>query len=91
VAIPAPLKRFGQAIAGKNISALRIYVALAIFVVTSIIALTVLAVGVRSSITSIGRNPLSKKYILRGLFQVLTMAFLVFLIGMFGVYLLLRL
>jgi hypothetical protein len=91
VAIPAPLKRFGQAIAGKNISALRIYVALAIFVVTSIIALTVLAVGVRSSITSIGRNPLSKKYILRGLFQVLTVAFLVFLIGMFGVYLLLRL
>jgi hypothetical protein len=91
VAIPAPLKRFGQAIAGKNISAIRIYVALSIFVVTSIIALTVLAVGVRSSITSIGRNPLSKKYILRGLFQVLTVAFLVFLIGMFGVYLLLRL
>jgi hypothetical protein len=91
VAIPAPLKRFGQAIAGKNISALRIYIALAIFVVTAIIALSVLLIGVKSSITAIGRNPLSKKYILSGLFQVVTVAALVFIVGMFGVYLLLRL
>jgi hypothetical protein len=91
VAIPAPLKRFGQAVAGKNISALRIYIALAIFVVTAIIALSVLMIGVKSSITAIGRNPLSRKYILSGLFQVVTVAVLVFIVGMFGVYLLLRL
>jgi hypothetical protein len=91
VAIPAPLKRFGQIISGKSVSAIRVYVSLGIFVITSIIALTVLVVGVRSSITAIGRNPLSKKSILRGLFQVVMVALLVFLIGMFGVYLLLRL
>jgi hypothetical protein len=91
VAIPSILKRFGQAIAGRNISALRIYVSLVVFIVTSIIALTVLAVGVRSSITAIGRNPLSKKSILKGLLQVITVAFLVFLVGIVGVYLLLRL
>jgi hypothetical protein len=90
VAVPSVLKRFGQAIAGKNISAMRIYAALVIFVIASIIALTVLAVGIRSSITAIGRNPLSKKSILRGLFQVLTVALLVFIVGMGGVYLLLR-
>jgi hypothetical protein len=91
VAIPSVLKRFGQAIAGKNISAMRIYAALVIFVIASIIALTVLVVGIRSSIIAIGRNPLSKKSILRGLFQVITVAFLVFIVGMGGVYLLLRL
>jgi hypothetical protein len=91
VAIPSILKRFGQAIAGKNISAVRIYVALVVFLVTAIVALTVLAVGVRSSITAIGRNPLSKKSILRGLLQVVTVAFLVFTVGIVGVYLLLRL
>jgi|GEM_PF-626698 len=91
VAIPAPLKRFGQAIAGKNISALRIYAALGIFVVTAIVALSVLTVGIKSGITAIGRNPLSKKSILRALFQVVTVATLVFLVGMLGVYLLLRL
>jgi hypothetical protein len=91
VAIPSPLKRLGQAVAGKNVSALRIYVALVIFVISAIIALTVLSVGIKASITAIGRNPLSKKYILRGLFQVVTVASLVFLVGMLGVYLLLRL
>jgi hypothetical protein len=91
VAIPSFLKRFGQAVAGKNISALRIYMALVVFIIASIIALTVLAVGVRSSITAIGRNPLSKKSILKGLFQVITVAFLVFIAGLGGVYLLLRL
>jgi hypothetical protein len=89
--IPAPLRRFGEAIAGKNVSALRVYVALSIFIVTAIIALSVLLVGVKSSITAIGRNPLSKKSILNGLFQVVTVAVLVFIVGMFGVYLLLRL
>jgi hypothetical protein len=91
VAIPAPLKRLGQAIAGKNISALRIYAALGIFVITAMVAVSVLTVGVKSSITAIGRNPLSKKSILRALFQVVTVALLVFLVGMLGVYLLLRL
>ncbi len=91
LAIPAPLKRFGEAIAGKNISALRIYVALSVFAVSAIIALSVLLVGVKSSITAIGRNPLSKKSILNGLFQVISVAVLVFIVGMFGVYLLLRL
>jgi hypothetical protein len=91
VAIPSPLKRLGQAIAGKNISALRIYAALGIFVISAIIAIAVLTVGIKASITAIGRNPLSKKYILRGLFQVVTVAGLVSLVGMLGVYLLLRL
>jgi hypothetical protein len=59
--------------------------------ISAIIALSVLLVGVKSSITAIGRNPLSKKSILTGLFQVITVAILVFIVGMFGVYLLLRL
>jgi hypothetical protein len=91
VAIPSPLKRLGQAIAGKNISALRIYAALGIFVITAIVALSVLTVGIKAGITAIGRNPLSKKSILRALLQVVTVSILVFLVGMLGVYLLLRL
>lgn len=90
VAIPAPLKRFGQAIAGKNVTAVRIWAALTVFLVTAIIAISVLAVGIRSSIISIGRNPLSKKSILKGLLQVVVVAILVFIVGVFGVYLLLK-
>jgi hypothetical protein len=40
---------------------------------------------------AIGRNPLSKKSILRSLMQVISVAFSVFVVGMIGVYLLLRL
>jgi hypothetical protein len=90
VAIPGPLKRIGQAIAGKNISAIRIWAALAVFTIAAIIAISVLTVGIRSSITAIGRNPLSKKRIMTGLVQVIFMAAIVLISGIFGVYLLLK-
>jgi len=47
--------------------------------------------GIRSSIISIGRNPLAKKSIVRGLIQVITVGVIILVIGLFSVYLLLRL
>lgn len=91
VAIPAPLKRFGEAIAGKNISAIRIYAAMAFFLVTAAVAFGVLWAGIRNGMIAIGRNPLSRKTITKSLIQVIVMAFLVFIVGMIGVYLLLKL
>jgi hypothetical protein len=91
IAIPAPLRRAGEAIAGKNISALRIYAALLVFIIMSFIAATLLWGGVRSGMISIGRNPLSKHSIIQGLVQVIIVAVLVFIIGVFAVYLLLKL
>lgn len=90
VAIPAPLKRIGQNIAGKNVTAARIYLALLVLVVSAIIAISVLVVGIRSSMIAIGRNPLSNKVILKGLLQVVIVSVLVLMVGMSGVYLLLK-
>jgi hypothetical protein len=90
-AIPAPLRRAGEAIAGKNVSAVRIYAALLVFLVTAVIAISLLVVGVRSGLVSIGRNPLSRHSIFQGLFQVVLVALAVFVIGVFAVYLLLKL
>ncbi|QQS18685.1 hypothetical protein IPL68_01180 [Candidatus Saccharibacteria bacterium] len=47
--------------------------------------------GVRSSLVSIGRNPLAKKSILRGLIQVVILGLTVFVIGLIAIYLLLKL
>jgi hypothetical protein len=47
-------------------------------------------IGVRSGITAIGRNPLSKKDITKGLLQVILASMVVFIIGLFAVYLLLK-
>ncbi len=88
--VPEPLRRLGNTIAGKEVSGSRIYTALAIFVVASVVAGGLLWVGARSSLTAIGRNPLSKSSILTSLLQVVGVSITVFIIGLIGVYLLLR-
>lgn len=87
---PEWLGRIGQAVAGKSVSPARIYISAAIFLVGAFIAGAVLYAGIRSSIIAIGRNPLSKKSILRGLLQVVFTSLIVFIISVVGVYLLLR-
>ncbi len=87
---PEWLGKVGQAIAGKSLSPARLYMGAAIFVVGAFIAGAILYAGIRSSIIAIGRNPLSKKSILRGLIQVIFTSLIVFIISVVGVYLLLK-
>jgi hypothetical protein len=87
---PEFLGKIGQAIAGKSVSPAKIYISAAIFLVGAFIAGAVLYSGIRSSIIAIGRNPLSKKSILRGLVQVIFTSLIVFIIAVVGVYLLLK-
>lgn len=87
---PEWLGRIGQAIAGKSLSPARIYISAAVFLIGAFIAGAILYAGIRSSIIAIGRNPLSKKSILRGLLQVIFTSLIVFIISVVGVYLLLR-
>jgi len=89
--VPEFLERVGQAIAEKEVSAIRIYLSMAITAVSLIAAIAVLYAGVRNSVISIGRNPMSKKSIFRALFEVILTSALVLIIGLFAVYLLLRL
>lgn len=89
--LPDFLERLGQEIAQKQVSPIRIYISLAITAVSLITALVVIYTGVRSAIVSIGRNPLSKKSIYRALLEVILTSFLILIIGLFAVYLLLRL
>lgn len=91
VNVPEVLKRVGQAIAEREVSAVRIYISMAITAVSLITALTVLYIGVRSSVISIGRNPMSKKSIFRALLEVILTSAVILVIGLFAVYLLLRL
>jgi len=89
--LPDILKRVGKAIADKEVSPIRIYLSIAIMVVSIIIAIALLYAGVRNGVVSIGRNPMSKKSIFKALVQVILTSLLVLIIGMFAVYLLLKL
>lgn len=88
--VPSILRKLGEAIAGKPLSASRIYAALVIFIVTAAIAFGLLWVGIRSGMIAIGRNPLSKHSIMQSLVQVIVASAVVFAGGLFGIYLFLR-
>jgi hypothetical protein len=89
--IPLFLRRATEALAGKPVSSARVYASFFIFLVSAGIAASLLYSGVRSGITAIGRNPLSQKSVLRSLLQVIVTSLLVFISGLFAVYLLLKL
>lgn len=89
-AVPAPLRKLAESIAGKPLSASRIYSALIIFIVTAIIAFGLLWVGISSGMIAIGRNPLSKHSVMQSLAQVIIASAVVFVGGLFGIYLFLR-
>lgn len=88
--LPEFLQRASEAIAGKPVNATRVYIALFVFLVTAFIAAILMVSGVRSGIISIGRNPLGKKQIIRGMLQVIITGLTIFIAGVFGVYLLLK-
>lgn len=89
--VPDFLKRVGQAIAEKEVSPVRIYISVAIAVISLIAAIAVMYAGIRSGVISIGRNPMSKKSIFRALLEVIFTSILILIIGLFAVYLLLKL
>lgn len=89
--LPEQLQRVGQEIAEKEVSPVRIYLSMFITAVSLIAAIAVVYSGVRSSVISIGRNPMSKKSIFRAMLEIILTSFLILIIGLFAVYLLLRL
>ena len=91
VEVPEFLERIGQAIAEKTVSPIRIYLSMGITAVSIIAAIAILYSGVRSSMISIGRNPMSKKSIFRALLEIILTSILILIIGLFAVYLLLKL
>jgi len=91
VNLPSFLERVGLAIAEKPVSPVRIYLSIGISVVCVIAAIAIIYAGVRNGVISIGRNPMSKKSIFRALIETILTSLLILIIGMFAVYLLLKL
>ena len=89
--LPEFLQRLGQQIAEKEVSPIRIYLSLGITLISILAAIAILYSGVRNGVISIGRNPMSRKSIFRALLEVILTSILILIIGLFAVYLLLRL
>lgn len=89
--VPGILAQATSAIANKPVSAARIYLSLMVLLVTTVIAGSILYSGVHTGLASIGRNPLARKSIMRGLLQVALTSLIILVLGLSGVYLLLTL
>ena len=89
--LPEFLEKAAEQIADKPVSPVRVYLGIIIIIAAAGIAGSLVYSGTRSSIISIGRNPLSKKSISKSMTQIILSSIIIFLIGLFGVYLLLRL
>ncbi len=89
--VPGFLAKAAVTVANKPVSAARIYLGLVLIFVTTLITGNMLYSGVRSGMIAVGRNPLSKKSIIRSLIQTVIAGLIIFIAGMFAVYLLLKL
>jgi hypothetical protein len=88
--VPDFLSKVAEVVTDRPVSALRIYAGLAILVISLFIAGGVLYAGIRSGMIAIGRNPLAKRSITKGIVQTALLSLIVFVIGIIAVYLLLR-
>lgn len=83
------LERLGRSIAGKEVSEIRVAVALLLFVMVLIAEGGIIYGAVSSAITSLGRNPLAKDVIRSEVFRVIIVAIGVLLIGLVAIYMIL--
>jgi len=89
--VPSFLSKVAVAVATHPVSAARIYLSMALLFVTALVTGNMLYSGVRSGMTAIGRNPLSRKSIIRSLIETVIAGLIIFVVGVFAVYLLLKL
>jgi len=89
--LPGFLQVASNSIADKPVAAPRVYLSVAVLVLTAFIAGSILYSGVRGSLLSIGRNPLARHSILGGLSETVLAGVAIFILGLIGVYLLLKL
>lgn len=89
--VPAFMVSLAQAVANKSVSVARIYLSTAVLLVCTVITSIMLYSGIRSGMIAVGRNPLSKKSIIKSLIQTVIAGLIIFVAGVLAVYLILKL
>lgn len=89
--VPEFIRRTGQTIAGRTVAAPRLYLGLILFIAVAFISASMIYATVKGGIVSLGRNPLSRRPIVRTQLQMIIVSIVIFISGLLGVYLILRL
>lgn len=83
------LEKLGHTIVGKQVSELRVAVAVLIFIIVLVAEGAILYGAISSAVSSMGRNPLASDFIRKELIKVVGIAFVVLLFGLGSIYLIL--
>jgi len=89
--VPGFLAKIAVTVASHPVSVARIYLSCAVLAITAVLVGNMLYSGIKSGMIAVGRNPLSKKSIMRSLVQTVIAGLIIFVAGVFAVYLLLKL
>jgi len=87
--IPSVVQNVANALAGREVSAVPILVSAGIFLITIIIVCSILYSMIKSSIISVGRNPMSQGAIYRDLIQISALVLAILAVGLIAIYLVL--
>jgi len=87
--IPSAVQNVANALAGREVSAVPVLVSAAIFLVTIIIVCSIIYSMIRSSIISVGRNPMSQGAIYRDIIQLSALVLAILSVGLVAIYLVL--
>ncbi len=84
------LQRIAQTVAHKPVTLVHIYMSIAVLFASVIISGILMYTGVRGGLLAMGRNPLAKTHIFKGMIQVILTSLIVLIVGIFAVYLILK-
>ncbi len=87
--VPAAIQNLANSLAGRTVSTLPIIISAAIFVVTIVVVASITFSMIRSSIISVGRNPMSQSAIYRDLIQLSVLILAILSVGVISIYLVL--
>jgi hypothetical protein len=89
--LPPALQTIANNLVGKSVSPLRVLASLLIIVFGIGTITIILYTSTRSSVTSIGRNPLAEAAIRKGLLEIIAMAVAIFILAILAAYIVLKL
>lgn len=88
--VPHALSRVAASVTDRPVTAFRIYAGLAVLLTCLVVAGAILYSGIHAGVSSVGRNPLAKGGIVKSLVTMTLTALIVVSIGLFAVYLILK-
>jgi hypothetical protein len=88
--IPSAVQSIANALAGKAVSAVPILISMGIFLITLIVVVSIIYSMIKSSIISVGRNPMSQAAVYRDLMQMSALVVGILTVSTIAIYLILK-